>query len=51
MIDAVPGQYTAVVVPAAMWIDFAKSEEKAISQLLTDPESMTPEQIQQWQIG
>lgn len=47
MIDAVPGQYTAVVVPAAIWIDFAKSEEKAISQLLTNPESMTPEQIQQ----
>jgi hypothetical protein len=41
------GQYKAVVVPAGAWVEFVKSQETVVSQLLADPESMTQDQIKQ----
>jgi hypothetical protein len=45
--DVNAGQYKAVVVPAGIWVEFVKSQEKTISQLLANPDSMTQEQIKQ----
>jgi hypothetical protein len=46
-IEVNAGQYKAVVVPAGVWVEFVKSQEKTISQMLTNPDSMTREQIKQ----
>lgn len=46
-IEVNAGQYKAVAVPAGAWVEFVKTQETVISQLLTDPDSMTQDQIKQ----
>jgi hypothetical protein len=46
-IDVFAGDYTASVIPAEIWINFAKSEQDEFMKLLDQPEKLTETQIQQ----